>query len=98
MTQRRLINPFAKAATPELRTTGGHTRSIPEDLLRQAFHRLAILALVGAALWFLGPALGHVAAFAQNPPDPHWAQFQATDFIAVVSIMVSLALYLSPVA
>jgi hypothetical protein len=93
MLERRLIGPFARAAHPDLKSTAGHARPIPEDLLRQATRRLAILTLIGTGLWFLGPALGHVAAYSQSPGDPRWAQFRATDMIAISSIAVSLALF-----
>ena len=91
MSTRRLIGPFGRVAQTDSRSTTGHARPIPEDLLRQASRRLAILALVGCGLWFLGPALGHVAAFTQN--DPRWARFGETDIIAAGSIAVSLALF-----
>jgi eukaryotic-like serine/threonine-protein kinase len=93
MSGRRLIGPFERVAHPDLRSTAGHARPIPDDLLRQATRRLAILALIGTGLWFLGPALGHVAALAESPSDPRWAQFRATDVIAISSIAVSLALF-----
>lgn len=86
-----MIGPFGRVAQSDLRNTTGHVRPIPEDLLRQASRRLAILALVGCGLWFFGPALGHVAAFTQN--DPRWARFGETDIIAAGSIAVSLALF-----
>jgi tRNA A-37 threonylcarbamoyl transferase component Bud32 len=93
MSVRRLIGPFTRAAQPDLGSTAGHGRPIPDDLLRQASRRLGILALVGTGLWFFAPALAHVAAFAQSPPDPHWAQFKAPDVIAIASIAISLALF-----
>jgi len=68
-------------------------RPISDDLLRQASHRLGILALIGASLWFFAPGLAHVAAYVQNPADPRWSQFRTTDVIAVSSIAVSLALF-----
>ncbi len=79
---RRTDRPLRASGPTDPRSTAGHARPIPEDLLRQASRRLAILALVGCGLWFFGPALGHVAAFTQIPGDPRWARFGETDFIA----------------
>lgn len=76
-----------------LKTTPGRRRQLPPDLLRQASRRLQILALIGAALWFLGPSMGHLAAYLTSPEDPRWAQLGATDAIAAVAFLVSLGLY-----
>jgi hypothetical protein len=91
MVTRRLIGPFARTAQSDPRSTTGQARPIPDDLLRQASRRLAILALVGTGLWFFGPAFGHLAAYTQG--DPQWARFGATEIIAIGSMAVSLALY-----
>jgi serine/threonine-protein kinase len=74
-------------------TTGGRPRRLPDDLLRQASKRLQILALVGAALWVLGPALGHVALHIAEPQNPEWTTFRVLDGIAVFAFMTSIALY-----
>jgi eukaryotic-like serine/threonine-protein kinase len=76
-----------------LKTTPGRRRQLPADLLRQASRRLQILALIGAALWFLGPSMGHLAAYLTSPEDPRWAQLGATDAIAATALLVSLGLY-----
>jgi eukaryotic-like serine/threonine-protein kinase len=76
-----------------LKTTPGRRRQLPPDLLRQASRRLQILALIGAALWFLGPSMGHLAAYLTSPEDPRWAQLGATDTIAALAFLVSLGLY-----
>jgi serine/threonine-protein kinase len=87
------------AATPEtpveLLTTGfrQRRRRLPDDLLRQASKRLQILALVGAALWVLGPALGHLAFHLADPADPRGAEFRMLDAIAVFAFATSIALF-----
>ena len=89
----KLIACPARETPPELRTTPGRGRPLPEDLLRQASRRLEIITLIGAALWVAGPALGHLALRATNPGDPRWRQFMPLDAIALFSIGVSLALF-----
>jgi hypothetical protein len=89
----RRIACKARETPAELRTTPGRSRALPEDLLRQASRRLEIITLIGAALWVLGPALGHLALRATNPEDPRWRQFMPLDAIALLSIGVSLALF-----
>ena len=65
MSRAKLIGPFARTTPSDLRATLGRARGIPEDLLRQASRRLEILTLLGAVLWLLAPALGHLAATAE---------------------------------
>jgi hypothetical protein len=91
-TTRRIACP-ARETPAELKTTPGRSRALPEDLLRQASRRLEIITLIGAALWVLGPALGHLALRATSPDDPRWRQFMPLDAIALLSIGVSLALF-----
>jgi eukaryotic-like serine/threonine-protein kinase len=91
--ERKLICRPARDTPPELKSTPGRGRQLPPDVLRQASRRLQILALVGAALWTLGPALGHLALFLTNPEDPRWGQFGPTDLISLVGMLISLGLY-----
>ena len=92
MSRPRLIARPARETPADLRTTPGRARALPEDLLRQASRRVEILALIGAALWVTGPAMGHVTLFAAG--DPRWARFLPLDGIALLSIATSLGLYL----
>ena len=78
---------------PALKTSAGHRRQLPPDLLRQASRRLEILALVGVALWILGPALGHLALALGDQDDPRWSRINPIDKVAVVGVVVSLATY-----
>src|SRR4051812_2034252 len=77
----------------ELRTTAGHRRELPPDLLRQVSRRLQILALVGAGLWTFGVGLGHLALHSIDPQDPTWSRLNITDLIAIGSIALSFALF-----
>jgi serine/threonine-protein kinase len=89
----KLIGRPARDATSEPRTTPGRTRRLPEDLLRQATHRVAIMMLVAAALWILAPALAHLALYLTEPGDPRWSRFNVVDGIAAGCVLLSLALY-----
>jgi eukaryotic-like serine/threonine-protein kinase len=93
MDQTKLIGLPPRETPGGLRTTGGHRRALPPDLLRQASRRLEILALVGGTLWILGPALGHLALALTDPGNPHWARFGATETICAAGFLVSLALF-----
>jgi eukaryotic-like serine/threonine-protein kinase len=88
----RLIGRPASTTPADGRTTRTG-RQLPPDLLRQASRRVQILALIGAALWILGPGLGHVALYLTNPEDARWAQFGTTDAIAAVEALIGLGLY-----
>jgi tRNA A-37 threonylcarbamoyl transferase component Bud32 len=92
-----LDNPLqiGKASTPTLFQSSARrdSRALPDDLLREASHRLGILALVGAALWFLGTALDHAAARLMSHGDPRAVDPPAIDIIAISSAILSLALF-----
>jgi hypothetical protein len=89
----KLIGRPARDASSEPRTTPGRTRRLPEDLLRQATHRVAIMMLFAAALWILAPALAHLALYLTEPGDPRWSRFNVVDGIAAGCVLLSLALY-----
>src|SRR4051812_41393072 len=93
MDQTKLIGLPPRETPTGLRTTGGHRRALPPDLLRQASRRLEILCLVAAALWVLGPALGHVALALTDPGNPRWVQFGATETICTAGFLMSLGLF-----
>jgi tRNA A-37 threonylcarbamoyl transferase component Bud32 len=75
------------------RSTPGVRRTLPPDLLRQASRRLQILALIGAALWLLGPSFGHLALYSSNPENHRWAEFGGSDIIAAIQVVIGLGLY-----
>src|ERR671914_3109238 len=92
MADTKLIGRPANTTPSDLKSTRGR-RQLPPDLLRQASRRLQILALIGAALWILGPGLGHLALYLTTPEDPRWAQFGTTDAIAAVEALIGLGLF-----
>ncbi len=93
MPDAELIGQRRRETPSESRSSPGQPRRLPADLLRQASRRLQILALIGAALWALGPALGHLALYLSSPEDPRWSQFGTTDVIAVVNCLIGLGVY-----
>ena len=94
MPEAKLIGLPARDTPAELRTSAGHRRQFPADLLRQASRRLQILALVGAALWTLGPIMGHLALYFSEPGNPRVGQFGAIEAICATEVLISLAVYL----
>ena len=90
----RVIGRPASETPADLQTTPGRTRRLPDDLLRQATKRLQILALLAAALWFLGPALGHLAIHFADPGTSTADQFRVLDGIAAFAFATSIGLYL----
>jgi len=94
MPQTKLIGHPAQTTPPDLRTSQGYRRQFPADLLRQASRRLQILALVGASLWVLGPAFGHLALALTQPTNRRWAEFGAIDRIAGLGVAISLVVFL----
>ena len=93
MLEPKLIGLPARDTPAELKTASGHLRQFPPDLLRQASRRLEILALVGAALWILGPALGHLALYLTNPEDPRATQLGTVDAICATGVLISLGVF-----
>lgn len=78
----------------DLRSTAGHARQIPADLLRQASGRLQILSLFAAMLWVLGPLGAHLAYRVTWPGDPRWLQLSINDGLAAIGLLMSLGVYL----
>ena len=92
MADRRLIGPDA-ASTPVDTGAGSRPpRELPEDLLREASDRLAIMALLGAGLWATGTITYHFVIRAMTG-DATWASPQLMDLVALVCIVTSFLLY-----
>src|SRR5512144_2246911 len=90
----RILGAVPRETSSDLTvTTGGRPRRLPVDLLRQAWKRLQILALIAATLWILGPALGHLALHLAEPQNPQWTSFRVLDGIALFAFLTSIALY-----
>src|SRR4051812_10731862 len=94
MPDAKLIGLPANNTPTDLQTSAGHRRQFPADLLRQASHRLQVLALLGTGLWLVGPLLGHLALYLTSPADARSAQFGQTDLVAATAFLMSLGLYL----
>src|SRR3954469_18431417 len=94
MPDAKLIGLPANDTPPDFQTAAGHHRQFPADLLRQASHRLQVLALIGAGLWLIGPLLAHLAFSLITPANARPEQFGPTDIVAAVAFLMSLGLYL----
>jgi serine/threonine-protein kinase len=88
---RRIAPPprSTPADTPRTRRRA----ALPEDLLREASRRLGVMSLLAAVLWTLATVLYHVVDRIVAEADAAWAGWQPSDSIAIVSVIVSLALY-----
>ena len=93
MAHTRLINRPPVTTPPGLGSTYSGSRDIPDDLLREAAHRLGIAAVLGVVLWFVGAALDHWAMKVLHPGDPRWRQLHAPDAIVGLGILTSAALF-----
>jgi eukaryotic-like serine/threonine-protein kinase len=93
MTRARLINRPPVTTPTGLGSNGNSRRDIPDDLLREAAHRLGIAAMLGVVLWFVGAALDHWAMKVLNPGDPRWKQLHTADAIVAFGILTSAALF-----
>ncbi len=89
----QMIGPPVGASTPAGATRRVGRRAIPEDILREASKRLAIISAMGAVLWFVGTVAYHVALWSLSRHDPKYLAFDMPDWIAVVVVGVSLALF-----
>ena len=92
MPERQLIGPPLGATPPGLSGSRGGRHSLPDDLLREASHRLAIMSLLAAALWMIATVLGNVAARLLNAVPQ--VGLGVPEAIALVNVVVSLALFL----
>jgi eukaryotic-like serine/threonine-protein kinase len=70
--------------------TSGAGRPLPPDLLRQASRRLAIVALMGAALWTIGPVVRHLVLHLESNA---WDRVLPVDLVGVGCALVSLGLW-----
>ena len=94
MSDPHLIGPPQASSTPaDLKRSRGHSRELPDDLLKAASLRLGIMSLLFAAIWVVGTVLGHVADQVLHPESPGWRQFALTDAVALGSVILSLALF-----
>jgi serine/threonine-protein kinase len=93
MSHPQLIGPPVGTTPAELERPRHRHRAIPEDILRGASQRLAIMSLLGAVLWFVGTVAFHIALWSLHNHDPEYLRLQVPDGIAVASVVLSLSLY-----
>jgi len=86
----QLIRPVVVRTPPELAVTRSHFRPLPYDLLKEASNRLGILCLLAAVLWVVATGLDHIAMKAMGMTEKG---LQMSDYIAGLSVIVSLSLY-----
>ena len=86
------IGPAARSTPAETGRKRTAASDLPSDLLREASHRLGIMSLLGAVLWFLGSLFGHLAEQVMSRGTAPWLS-PVTDGIAAASITLSLALF-----
>jgi eukaryotic-like serine/threonine-protein kinase len=70
----------------------GVRHALPDDLLREASHRLSAIALLGAVLWIVGAGLDHLV-LPWFLGDPVALEPRASDAIGGASVVLSLALF-----
>jgi tRNA A-37 threonylcarbamoyl transferase component Bud32 len=90
--ERGLIHPVPPATPTSASSARSSDRALPNDLLREASDRVAIMALLAAILWIVGTVLWHLAWPYFNP-GRSWRGFSYPDAVVVVAASASLALY-----
>jgi serine/threonine protein kinase len=93
MRTKQLIGPRSGSTSADLNRSSGHFRRLPDDLLRDASTRLGVMSMLFAVLWVLGTVAGHIALHVTQPDNPGWTKFDAGEWIAVVTVIVSVALW-----
>jgi serine/threonine-protein kinase len=88
----QLIGPRSGSTSADPTRSSGHFRRLPDDLLRDASTRLGVMSMLFAVLWVLGTVSGHLAFHVMQPDNPSWRHVDAGAWIAVATVIVSLAL------
>jgi serine/threonine protein kinase len=91
--ERHLIGPQPVSTPADLTRSRSRFRDLPDDLLRAASLRLGVMSLLFAALWVVGESLGHLAAHELYPNSSRWLELDLGDGIALISVLLSLALF-----
>jgi hypothetical protein len=91
MTDPQFIGPVGGGTPAEPGVSRGRVRSLPYDLLKEASRRLEIMCLLAVALWTVGSALDRFALVTMG--NQMWRHWLATDAIAAVCVLASLALF-----
>jgi tRNA A-37 threonylcarbamoyl transferase component Bud32 len=90
MPNSRLIDAALRTTPVDLKSTRGRARPIPADLLKDASRRLGVVALLGAALWFVGTVADHIASRIQGNG---WKPLDITDYVGGIAVPVSIGLF-----
>lgn len=91
MANPHLIGQAPATSSANLPTATGRRR-LPDDLLRDASRRLGVIAFLAGVLWVVGQLIDHL--FIQRAQgDASWLVPQTADAIALVSALVSFALF-----
>jgi hypothetical protein len=93
MTDPQIIGPGSDSTPADADISHDRVRSLPYDLLKEASRRLEIMSLIAASLWVLGTIGDRIALLAMTRGDRTWLRPQATDVIAGISVVASLALF-----
>jgi serine/threonine-protein kinase len=93
MDQRGLIAPEAQSTPLSLGGTHRAPREIPDDILREASNRLAVMSLLAAILWTVASFLWHLRLGSVGSGGLHLSPFESADVIAVIAVVSSLALF-----
>jgi serine/threonine protein kinase len=93
MSEPHLIAPPPVSTPAHLKRAGARSRSLPDDLLREASIRLGVMSALFGAIWIVATVGGNLAEHAIKPDSQGWLQFDIGDAIAVASVIVSLALF-----
>ncbi len=93
MTDPQLIAPVSGSTPADPDISRDRVPSLPYDLLKEASRRLEIMSLIAASLWVLGTIGDRIALLAMTHGDRAWLRPQATDVIAGISVLASLALF-----
>jgi len=92
MPQPELIAPKAQSTPLSFGGSRKAQRALPDDLLKEASRRLEIMALLAAALWTVASILWHLR-LGSDSSHLRLSPYESSDTIAVVSVIVSLALF-----
>jgi len=92
MPQPELIAPKAQTTPGSFGGSRKPARAIPDDLLKEASHRLEIMALLAAVLWTVASVLWHLRLGSESG-QLGLSPYLSSDNIAVIAIIASLALF-----
>jgi serine/threonine-protein kinase len=95
-------NSRPKEILPGMRTTPGwrervfgqRARALPDDLLRDASHRLQVIALLFIVLWIVGTVLYRLDLHLQDPAGDRWISWQGDDNFTIAGVLVAVAFWL----